>query len=127
MQDLHIPPTPSTPQIIARGESGQVHIKGDAYPENAFELFGEVIDWIERHLASATTSALHMELELVYLNTSSVRAMMDIFDELEGAHTRGADVSVTWYFDLANERAGDLAQEFKEDYTFPFQVIGRSR
>lgn len=127
MHDLHIPPTPSTPQIIARGETGQMHIKGDAYPENAHDLFGKIIDWIERHLASASAQVLHMELELVYLNTSSVRAMMDIFDELEVAHARGDDISVVWYFDIANSRAGDLAQEFKEDYTFPFQVIGRAK
>src|SRR5690606_20524797 len=113
MQDLNISPTTSTPQIIAHGVTGQVHIKGDAYPENAHELFGEVIDWIKHHLSGAATPELHMELELVYLNTSSVRAMMDIFDELEAAHGRGANIAVSWYFDTANSRVGDLAREFK--------------
>jgi hypothetical protein len=32
---------------------------------------------------------------------------------------------VTWYYDRRNERVGELAEEFKEDCSFPFSVIGR--
>ena len=68
---------------------------------------------------------LRMELELLYLNTSSIKAMMDIFDLLQSAHDSGREVAVNWYYDLANKRVGELAEEFTEDYTFAFEVIGR--
>ena len=51
--------------------------------------------------------------------------MMDIFDVLEAAHGKGRQVGVTWFYDMRNERVGELAEEFKEDCTFPFSVIGR--
>ncbi|MGE8591501.1 MAG: SiaC family regulatory phosphoprotein, partial [Alcaligenes sp.] len=72
-----------------------------------------------------TAAPLKLELELLYLNTSSIKSVMDIFDLLEAAHCKGREVSVTWFYDKRNERVGELAEEFKEDCTFPFSVVGR--
>ncbi|AHV94692.1 hypothetical protein D554_1413 [Bordetella holmesii 30539] len=98
---------------------------GDSYPENSFELFGPVIEWVENFL-TGTSQPLRLELELLYLNTSSIKSVMDIFDILESFHQKGHSVAVTWYYDTRNERVGELAEEFKEDCTFPFSVVGRS-
>ena len=94
---------------------------GDSYPENSFEFFDPIIQWIEDYLR-LRSEALHLELRLVYMNTSSVKAMMDIFDMLEDAHGRGRAVSVAWYYDPRNERVLDLADEFREDCSFPFDI-----
>jgi hypothetical protein len=59
---------------------------------------------------------------LLYLNTSSIKAMMDIFDLLEAAHQEGKSVAVNWHYDRRNERVVELAEEFKEDCTFPFMI-----
>ncbi|ANN79592.1 biofilm regulation phosphoprotein SiaC [Bordetella flabilis] len=124
MNDLNIPATQSTPSIVSDGAQGLLHLSGDSYPENSFELFGPVIQWVDDYLSS-TERGLALTLELQYLNTSSVKAVMDIFDLLEAAHAQGREVAVTWYYDSRNERVGELAEEFKEDCTFPFSVIGR--
>ena len=125
MNDLSIAGTSSTPAIATDTAAGVLSISGDSYPENSFELFGPVIAWVENYLTTST-APLRLELELLYLNTSSVKAVMEIFDALEAAHDRGRAVAVNWYFDQSNERVGELAEEFKEDCTFPFAVIGRS-
>lgn len=124
MKELNIPASQSTPSIVSDSENGSLHLSGDSYPENSFELFGPVIQWVDEYLAS-TQRALAVTLELQYLNTSSVKAVMDIFDLLEAAHDNGHEVSVTWYYDSRNERVGELAEEFKEDCSFPFTVVGR--
>jgi hypothetical protein len=124
MNDLNIPATQSTPSIVSDVAQGRLHLSGDSYPENSFELFGPVIQWVDDYLSS-NEGALALTLELQYLNTSSVKAVMDIFDLLEAAHGQGRQVAVTWYYDSRNERVGELAEEFKEDCTFPFSVIGR--
>ena len=49
--------------------------------------------------------------------------MMDIFDLLEEAHDDGREVSTVWYYDEDNERIAELAEEFKEDCTFPFEIV----
>ncbi|AZY50369.1 biofilm regulation phosphoprotein SiaC [Bordetella avium] len=122
--ELDIPGTQSTPGIRTDSQNGVLSMTGDSYPENSFELFGPVIEWVENYLAQGD-APLRLELELFYLNTSSIKAMMDIFDLLEAAHQGGRAVAVTWFYDMRNERVGELAQEFKEDCTFPFSVVGR--
>ncbi|HTK01222.1 MAG TPA: biofilm regulation phosphoprotein SiaC [Bordetella sp.] len=124
MKELNISASQSTPSIVSDSANGSLLLSGDSYPENSFELFGPVIQWVDDYLASSGQS-LAVTLELQYLNTSSVKAVMDIFDLLEAAHGEGHAVSVTWYYDSRNERVGELAEEFKEDCTFPFTVVGR--
>lgn len=85
MSDLHIPGTQSTPAIQGDWQAGRLSMQGDSYPENSYELFGQVIDWVERFLA-AGQRPLELDLRLLYLNTSSIKAMMDILDLLEEAH-----------------------------------------
>lgn len=122
MNDILIAATQSSPGVHADTAAGVLHLSGDSYPENAFELFGPVIDWVERHLAGGD-APLRLELRLLYLNTSSIRAMIDIFDLLETAHGEGRAVSVRWFYDERNERVRELAEEFAEDCTFPFQIL----
>ncbi len=49
--------------------------------------------------------------------------MMDIFDLLEAAYQEGRQIAVNWYYDIRNERVVELAEEFKEDCTFPFSIL----
>lgn len=124
MKDLTIPATQSTPGVQADFERGLLQMQGDSYPENSFELFGPVLEWVEEYLRSQERP-LRVELELLYLNTSSVKAMMDILDLLEEAHANGRTVTLQWSYDIRNERVAELAEEFKEDCTFPFEIVGR--
>lgn len=121
MNQLTITETQSTPSVNGDWEAGILRMGGDSYPENSFEFFTEVITWVERYLA-ASERPLALELRLIYMNTSSIKAMMDIFDILADAHTTGRQVGVNWYYDTRNERIAELAEEFKEDCEFPFVI-----
>lgn len=125
MNDLNIAQTPSTPLVRTSVGDGRVLMAGDSYPENPFEFFQPIIDWIDGYLENEKRP-LHFELELVYLNTSSIRAMMDIFDRLQETHLAGRSVSVRWSYDPENERVGELAEEFREDCTFPFTIAPKA-
>lgn len=124
MNDLELAQTPSTPAVRMNRTDGRVFMAGDSYPENPFEFFQPIIDWIDTFLKE-NSRPLAFDLELIYLNTSSIRAMMDIFDRLEEAHQDGRQVNVLWSYDPDNERVGELAEEFKEDCTFPFAIAPR--
>lgn len=126
MNDLDIAQTNSTPAIAADRAAGTLTMRGDSYPENSFALFQPVLDWVQAYLAE-TDRALHVDLELLYINTSSVRALMDILDMLEEAYQHERrDVSVTWYYAQDNGRVAELAAEFKEDCSFPFDIVAMS-
>lgn len=97
-------------------------MSGESYPENSFELYDQLIQWINSYLNSSKQS-LTLELNLNYLNTSSIRFMIDIFDLLESAFEDGKEVLVQWMFDDRNPRSSELGAEFKEDYSFPFLIL----
>jgi hypothetical protein len=124
MDNLEINRTQSSPQVTADIATGNLRMAGDSYPENSFEFFLPIITWVNSYLAqNDETTPLTLDLHLLYLNTSSVKAMMDIFDLLEDAHAEGRSVAVNWYYDVENERIAELAEEFKEDCSFPFEII----
>lgn len=122
MNDFSIEGTQSSPAIRSDWEQGILTLQGDSYPENSYELFHQVFQWIERFLLQAGRP-LRLELRLLYLNTSSIKALMDIFDLLEAAHQQGQAVAVNWHYDQRNERVVELAEEFKEDCSFPFAIL----
>lgn len=121
MKDFKIEGTQSIPDIFGDWDKGMLSISGDSYPENSFELFEPLLQWVESYLDQAECE-LKLKLNLLYLNTSSVKIMMDIFDLLEVAHTQKKSVSVTWSYDKENERVAELAEDFKEDCSFPFDI-----
>lgn len=126
MRDLIVAGTDSIPAVKADWASGLLEMTGDSYPENAFELYQPVIDWIEAYLG-ADQRPLNLRLTLLYLNTSSIRALIDILDLLETAHQGGRAVGVVWLYEPDNEGVAALAEEFREDYTFPFEVVAQDR
>ena len=122
MNNLVISQTASTPEIHADGALGVLRMRGDSYPENSFELFQPVQEWLTQFLKQSR-APLRVDLQLLYLNTSSIRAIVEIFDQLEAAHRAGRKVSVIWRYDAENERVAELAQEFREDCSFNFEVV----
>lgn len=125
MNDFSLPSSQSTPAIQTDWAAGSISMQGDSYPENSYELFHQVFEWIEGFLATAERP-FSLDLRLLYLNTSSIKAMMEIFDLLEAAHQQGKAVAVNWYYDRENERVVELAEEFKEDCTFPFSILNHN-
>ena len=121
MTDLDINGTQSTPSVTSDWAQGVLEIKGDSYPENSYEIFSPILKWVDDFLAQESRPFL-LRLGLLYLNTSSVKVMMDIFDEMQGAFDAGRDVRVEWLYAKENERVAELAGEFKEDYSFPFVI-----
>ncbi len=119
--NLTLPATQATPAVQADWETGFLLMVGESYPENTFEIFEDIIAWVDSYL-NETDQPLRLELRLNYLNTSSIRAMIDIFDKLQAASDQGRDLSVAWLYDSRNPRSAELGEEFKEDYSFEFII-----
>jgi len=124
MENLVLAATTSTPGVRFDAATGQLALSGESYPENSHEFFRPLIGWVSGFLA-ATVLPVRLEVALTYLNTSSIKSLMDILDLLEEAHRGGREVALTWYYDEENDRALEMAEEFREDFTLPFFVVAR--
>lgn len=119
--DLHREASQSSPMVRCDWSMGVIEMRGESYPENSFELYGAILSWMTTFLRDGDRP-LRLELELNYLNTSSVRAMISLFDQLQAASDAGREVLVNWYHDPRNPRAAELGEELREDYSFPFAI-----
>jgi hypothetical protein len=118
--ELDIPRTVSSPLIRFDEERGVLTVQGESYPENSFDFYAPVLTWLSDSLSSLP--GLRLEIGVSYMNSSSIKCMLDILDALEAAYKEGKAVSVTWIYDQDNPRALDLAEEFRSEVTLPFTV-----
>jgi len=116
MDRLVIEQTESTLGVDFDPREGLLAMRGESYPENAFKFFTPVLDWLENYLAGLTRGArVNVEMDIVYFNSSSSKALMNVFDYLEAAARGGVNVAVTWRYHEENEIAQDCGEEFAEE------------
>lgn len=124
MDNLLIEQTKSTPQVAFDPSSAKLKISGQSYPENAFKFYEPIFQWLDEYLAQLEkNTVLAIYFHMPYINTSSSKCMMMLFEKLEDAYMAGKSVAVRWYYDLENEVALECAEEFKEDLNLPFEII----
>jgi hypothetical protein len=121
MDNLVIAPTKSSPAILFDGATGILDISGESYPENSYDFYKPVLQWLSR-FCNSFAGEIVFNCRMSYLNTGSTKSMMDILDLFEERHGKGRKVSVNWFCDSDNDRAIETAEEFKEDVTFSFEI-----
>ncbi|MDR3542597.1 MAG: DUF1987 domain-containing protein [Desulfosporosinus sp.] len=123
MERLFLKESKSTPLVDFDAEKDILLIKGQAYPEDAFLFFKPLLDWLKEYLAGKAGQAVFIEVALTYTNTSSSKCIMMILDILQGAADQRVKVNLKWICNEHNEYEQECAEEFKEDYTFPFEIV----
>ena len=124
MDGLFIEQTKSTPKVALDPQNAKLSIAGQSYPENAFKFYEPIFVWLDEYLEQLQQNAvLEIYFHMPYINTSSSKCMMMLFEKLEEAHEAGRTVTIRWYYAQDNEIALECAEEFKEDLSLPFEII----
>jgi hypothetical protein len=114
MNDLNIESTKYTPQIVTNLQNGTIDIIGKSYPENTFEFYRPLMDWIEEYFKSPNSKTT-VNMEIIYFNSSSSKLLFDLFDLLE-EHGDLSDIIINWIYDSENESAIEAGEDFIEDF-----------
>jgi len=123
MERLLLKDSKSTPFVDFDADKDILIIKGQSYPENAFLFFNPLLEWLKEYLAGKVGQDVWIEVTLTYTNTSSSKCIMMILDLLEAAADQRVNVNLKWICNEHNEYEQEFAEEFKEDYTFPFEIV----
>ena len=115
MERLNIAATPRTPAIDFDFAAGRLAMRGESYPDDVATLFGPVVAALREHLAAESAAPLHLDIELVYFNSSSAKVLMNIFQMLEEAARQGRPVTVHWYYEAEDETMREFGEDFSED------------
>jgi len=120
MEQLEITQTSSTPLISFDTATQTMLIVGESYPENSFVFYGSVLAWLKQYVQN--NGNLTLDITITYMNSSSTKCTLDLLDMMEDAYTRGIKTSIIWRYDCENPRSYVLAEEFREEVTFPFNI-----
>lgn len=108
---LNIAATERTPEIILSYQPAKLSIKGESYPEDVSAFYGQVIQAVNS-LVESPAGDLTVEIQLIYINSSSIKAIFRIFEGFDEYRKKGQNVSIQW---LADED-DDIMQELGEDF-----------
>jgi len=115
MDDLVINETKSSPSVRFDAGTGVLEIKGKSYPANAAQFFDPLFRWVEEFLRQFTTGTIEVNLEMTYLNSSSSKAFLNLFDMLDRSASKGQDIVINWLYHQENDTMLECGEEFMED------------
>ncbi|HJV44578.1 MAG TPA: DUF1987 domain-containing protein [Bacillota bacterium] len=126
METLMIEATKSSPKIEFNPIQHVLAIKGQSYPENAFKFYEPIFYWVDDYLQAVEDEVtIEVDFVLPYINTSSSKCIMMLLDKFEDAFQNGKKIKLNWYYDKENESELECAEEFQEDFSFPFHIVPR--
>ncbi|HEY0838060.1 MAG TPA: DUF1987 domain-containing protein [Azospirillum sp.] len=114
MERLTIAPTGRTPAIDFDFDGGLLRLGGESYPDDVATFFGPVFAALRGFLAEPG-DAVRFDIELVYFNSSSAKALMNIFQMLEAAARDGRAITVNWRFEPGDDAMREFGEDFSED------------
>ncbi len=104
----------NTPQVILNKEIGLIELSGDSYPENAFEFFKPIIEWIELYFKESTNLKTIINIKLKYFNSATTSILFNLFDIIKYANYKNYEIF--WFYDAISKRGFDDYQDYSEEY-----------
>lgn len=114
MENLNIEATKYTPDI-ALDTNGTIKMVGKSYPENTFEFYAPMMDWVKQYFDTSAQEKTTVNLEITYFNSSSSKLLFDFFDLLE-ENSEENNIEINWIYDEENESAEEAGEDFIEDF-----------
>ena len=97
MQNLSIPASTRTPAVYFDFGNSHLKLSGESYPEDVTEFYHPVFSALDTYLATLGSGSCRFDFELIYINSSSAKAVMMLMDKLDAAAAKGATVDVYWF------------------------------
>ena len=114
MEKVYIPATRYTPEIILDPQKGLIEMRGKSYPENTFEFYKPIIDWIKEYVKNPNDTTT-VNMEIVYFNSSTSKLFFHLFDILYENKDK-TKLTINWIYDKENETAKEAGEDFIEDF-----------
>lgn len=116
MEPLYMESTENSPQVTLDYDKGLIELAEKSYPENTFEFYNPILQWIETYFASHAQTHTQVNIKLSYFNSGTSQILFDLFDLIsEGDYQ---ELTVHWYYDASKKSAlrdyEDYAQEFED-------------
>jgi len=115
MDTIILEATERSPELTFDFNSGNFSLKGESYPEDITEFYGQPLKSLEEYLEGLQGATVNFSFELIYFNSSSAKILMSMFDMLEEAAEAGNTINIQWVYEADDDNMEELGEEFGED------------
>ena len=112
---LDIEATSRTPAVRFDFIQNHLKISGEVVSRGRHRVLRSGVHRARGVSEQARHGSCRFDFELIYLNSSSAKAIMMLMDKLDAAAKKGAAVDVYWYYDKEDDTMQELGEEFGED------------
>jgi len=122
--NITIAATDRTPQLQVLFDQGQLLVKGESYPEDVATFYGPVIEGVRQ--LTAHCAEISASFELIYVNSSSMKALYRIFEVLQQKKIEGGVITIVWKFEEDDDVMQELGEDFQDrfaDLTFQMTTL----
>ncbi|WP_142848652.1 DUF1987 domain-containing protein [Telmatospirillum sp. J64-1] len=112
---LTIAGTERSPEVDFDFASGRFSMRGESYPEDAAAFFGPIFDALRRYLQAPAPDGITLDIEFIYFNSSSAKALMNILEMLEKSAADGTRVEINWHYADDDDTMKEFGEDFSED------------
>ncbi|MGU3360547.1 DUF1987 domain-containing protein [Methylobacterium sp. M6A4_1b] len=116
MDRIQLAATDRSPRVDFDFATGHLSLQGESYPEDAAAFFGPLLQALRTYLTHASGPPIVFEVALAYFNSSSAKALMNLFMPLEDAAEQGRSVTVRWRFADGDETIEEAGEDFAGDF-----------
>ncbi len=117
---LFIPGTDETPEVNLSLEEGVCKMSGRSLPENAFDFYKPILDWLKDEIKSVRHQ-VELTLEFDYFNSSSGRYLYELLTTLERSPNKQY-FSVIWNVEKDDELMLEKGEELKSLLDINFEM-----
>jgi hypothetical protein len=112
---LHIQSTDRTPEVQLMTDPLSLTIQGESFPEDVAVFYGPVINAVNS-LSEGANGALKVTMSMIYINSSSIKALYRIFEGVDAYRKSGNEVSVRWNVPEDDDIMEELGEDFKDRF-----------
>ena len=122
MEDiLDIKPTEDTPAVLLSKSTGTLSFSGKSLPENPFEYYKPVIEWISEYIKTPQSLTI-AEFSLEYFNTASSKQIFKILTLLKEL-TSDHNLIVKWHYEKGDKDMMISGERFSKLCGIPIDII----
>ena len=115
MESRTIAATDRSPEVRLDVANRTISFTGEAYPDDAAAFWGPILQEMQSIVEQEPEEPLQVAFRLAYFNSSSAKALMNIFQLLESAAETGSKIRVHWYFQDGDDTIEESGEDFSED------------
>ncbi|MDR2037577.1 MAG: DUF1987 domain-containing protein [Bacteroidales bacterium] len=120
MESIRIEKTTKSPLFIL--EDGYIGIAGRSIPQNARKLYKACFDWVDTY-SKQPLKETKVDLFFEYIDTSSIRCVVDILTSLDSIKSEDNQIVVNWYYEFQDDDLKELGTYIQAYLKIPFNFI----